>query len=88
MGVRELREHTGEVPRLVREENAEYVVTHQGKPITVIMPVVSEAVEGAMVEAAEPTLWAGGRLTSASSAGSRSNPPQLPQRSQVRGPLR
>jgi len=58
IGVRELREHTSEVLRQVREENAEYVITHQGRPVALIMPVNPEAVEDAMVEASKANLVA------------------------------
>jgi prevent-host-death family protein len=59
IGVRELREHTSEVLRQVREENAEYVITHQGRPVALIMPVNPEAVEDAMVEASKANLMGG-----------------------------
>jgi prevent-host-death family protein len=59
IGVRELREHTSEVLRQVREENAEYVITHQGRPVALIMPVNPEAVEEAMVEASKANLVGG-----------------------------
>ncbi len=59
IGVRELREHTSEVLRQVREEHAEYVVTHQGRPVALIMPVNPEAVEQAMVEASRANLIGG-----------------------------
>jgi prevent-host-death family protein len=60
IGVRELREHTSEVLRQVREENAEYVITHQGRPVALIMPVNPDAVEDAMVEASKANLVGGG----------------------------
>ena len=59
IGVRELREHTSEVLRQVREENAEYVITHQGRPVALIMPVNPDAVEDAMVEASKANLVGG-----------------------------
>ena len=51
IGVRELREQTSEVLRQVREARAEYIITYQGKPIALLLPVQTEAVEKAMVEA-------------------------------------
>lgn len=51
IGVRELREQTAEVLRRVREDKAEYVITHQGRPIAMLLPVDAEAVEAAIVEA-------------------------------------
>ncbi len=51
IGVRELREKTSEVIRRVREERAEYVVTYQGHPIAVILPLDVERAEREMAEA-------------------------------------
>ncbi len=50
IGVRELREKTAEVLRELRERRAEYVITYQGRPVAVLLPVDSESVEAAMVE--------------------------------------
>jgi len=47
------------VLRQVREENAEYVITHQGRPVALIMPVNPDAVEDAMVEASKANLVGG-----------------------------
>jgi prevent-host-death family protein len=51
IGVRELREQTSEVIRRVREEQAEYVVTHQGRPVAVILPLDTAEAEVEMVRA-------------------------------------
>lgn len=51
IGVRDLREQTSEVIRQVREEGAEYVVTYQGRPVAIILPLDSERAEREMVEA-------------------------------------
>jgi prevent-host-death family protein len=51
IGVRELREKTTEVLRRVREEKAEYVVTNQGRPVALLLPVDADAVEKAMLQA-------------------------------------
>ncbi len=53
IGVRELREHTSEVIRRVREEGAEYVVTYQGRPVAVILPLDTERAETEMVQASK-----------------------------------
>ena len=50
IGVRELREQTSEVIRRVREEQAEYVVTYQGRPVAVILPVDIERAEAEIVK--------------------------------------
>jgi prevent-host-death family protein len=53
IGVRELREQTSEVIRRVREERAEYVVTYQGRPVAVILPLDTEQAEVEMVKASK-----------------------------------
>lgn len=50
IGVRELRQQTGEVLRAIREERAEYVVTYQGEPVAILLPLDAEAVEKAIIE--------------------------------------
>jgi prevent-host-death family protein len=59
IGVRELRERTSEVLRQVREEKTEYVITYQGRPIAVLMPVHAEMIEAAMVQAGKQSLTGG-----------------------------
>ena len=59
IGVRELRERTSEVLRRVREEGAEYVVTYQGRPIAMLLPVDAERIEAAMVQAGKQSLTGG-----------------------------
>lgn len=51
IGVRELREQTSEVIRRVREERAEFVVTFQGRPVAIILPLEPERAEAEMVAA-------------------------------------
>jgi prevent-host-death family protein len=48
IGVRELRQHTSEVIRRVREDGAEYVVTYQGRPVAVILPLDTQRAEKEM----------------------------------------
>ena len=60
IGVRELRERTSEVIRRMREERAEYVITHQGRPVAIILPLDTERAEAEMVQAsknAAPGSW-------------------------------
>lgn len=59
IGVRELREHTTEVLRHVREEKAEYVVTYQGRPVALLLPVNMETMEAAMIEAGKQSVVGG-----------------------------
>lgn len=51
IGVRELRERTAEVLRQVREEKAEYIITHQGHPMALLLPLNAKAAEAALLEA-------------------------------------
>ena len=51
IGVRELRERASEVIRRVREDRTEYVVTYQGRPVAVILPLDTERAEAEMVQA-------------------------------------
>jgi prevent-host-death family protein len=51
IGVRELREQTSEVIRQVREEQAEYVITYQGRPVAIILPLDTERAEAEMARA-------------------------------------
>jgi prevent-host-death family protein len=51
IGVRELRQQTSEVIRKVREERAEYVVTYQGRPVAIILPLDADQAEKEMVRA-------------------------------------
>lgn len=44
VGVRELREKTGEVLRRVREEKAEYIITCRGRLAALLLPIDAEAV--------------------------------------------
>jgi prevent-host-death family protein len=39
IGIRELKNQASEILRAVREEGAEYVITHRGKPVAVLLPV-------------------------------------------------
>ena len=50
IGVRQLREQTSEVIRRVREDRAAYVVTYQGRPVAIILPLDTERAEMEMVE--------------------------------------
>lgn len=60
IGVRELRERTSEVIRRVREDHAEYVVTYQGRPVAVILPLDTERAEQEMVQAGRKAVLSSG----------------------------
>ncbi|MBN1937808.1 MAG: type II toxin-antitoxin system Phd/YefM family antitoxin [Anaerolineae bacterium] len=51
IGVRELREQASELIRRVREEQAEYVITYQGRPVAVLLPLNAAQAEVEMVQA-------------------------------------
>lgn len=53
IGVRELREQTSEVIRRVRQDRAEYVVTYQGRPVAIILPLDAGRAEREMVQASK-----------------------------------
>jgi prevent-host-death family protein len=45
VGVRELKNKTSEILRAVREEGAEYIITYQGRPMAVLLPLDEEELE-------------------------------------------
>lgn len=45
VGVRELKNRTSEIVRAVRERGAQYIVTHQGRPVGVLLPVDETSLE-------------------------------------------
>ena len=51
IGVRELRQQASEVIRKVREERAEYVITYQGRPVAILLPLDAGQAEKEMVRA-------------------------------------
>jgi prevent-host-death family protein len=51
IGVRELRQQASEVIRRVREERAEYVITYQGRPVAILLPLDASQAEKEMVQA-------------------------------------
>jgi len=53
IGVRELRQQTSEVIRRVRQDRAEYVVTYQGRPVAIILPLDAGRAEKEMVQASK-----------------------------------
>jgi antitoxin (DNA-binding transcriptional repressor) of toxin-antitoxin stability system len=54
IGVRELREQTAQVLRDIQENKAEYIVTHQGRPIALLLPLDTQKVEAAILQTAKP----------------------------------
>jgi prevent-host-death family protein len=53
VGIRELKNRTSEIVRAVRERGARYIVTHQGRPVGLLLPVDEESLEAAVHYAAK-----------------------------------
>jgi len=45
IGLRELRDRASKILREVRENKSEYIITHHGQPIALLIPVDQEALE-------------------------------------------
>lgn len=45
VGVRELKNRTSEILRAVREEGVEYLITYQGRPVALLLPIDEEDLE-------------------------------------------
>lgn len=45
VGIRELRDRASEILRQVREQKSKYIITYQGRPIALLVPVDQEALE-------------------------------------------
>ena len=43
VGLRELRDRASKILREVREQKSEYVITHRGRPVALLIPVDQEA---------------------------------------------
>ncbi|MDX9952719.1 MAG: type II toxin-antitoxin system Phd/YefM family antitoxin [Anaerolineae bacterium] len=50
IGVRELRQQTSELLRKLKEEKAEYIITYQGQPVALLLPLDTEAVQQAIIQ--------------------------------------
>ncbi len=58
ISISELQAQTGQVIRRVRQEHAEYIVTYQGRPVAVILPLNIEQAKTAQTdENAAPDNW-------------------------------
>ena len=54
VGVRELKIHTSEILRKIREEQERYVITHRGRPVALLIPA-EEAAPASAVPTQEST---------------------------------
>ncbi|MDH7486336.1 MAG: type II toxin-antitoxin system Phd/YefM family antitoxin [Anaerolineae bacterium] len=59
IGVRELREQTAEVLRRLREGKVEYIITYQGRPVAVLLPLLEQQVEEAILQIGKQATAAG-----------------------------
>ena len=50
IGVRELRQQTSELLRKLKDEGAEYIITYQGQPVALLLPLDATAVEQAILQ--------------------------------------
>ena len=48
VGIRELKNRTSEIVRAVRERGAQYIVTHQGRPVGLLLPVDETSLDAAV----------------------------------------
>ena len=55
IGIRELKNQTSSIVRRVREEAAEYVITHHGQPVAVLRPFLAEDKKAAQKQKARET---------------------------------
>jgi prevent-host-death family protein len=53
VGIRELKNRTSEIVRAVRERGTRYIVTHQGRPVGLLLPVDEASLEAVVRPAAE-----------------------------------
>jgi prevent-host-death family protein len=45
IGIRDLKTHTSEIMRRVRDERTRYIITYRGRPIGVLLPLPEAEVE-------------------------------------------
>ncbi len=56
ISVRELHQRATKVLQRVRKEKARYIITYQGHPIALFLPVDPEAEEAAMIKASKQSV--------------------------------
>ena len=62
IGVRQLHQQTAEVLRKVREEKTEYIITYQGRPVAMLLPLTEQQVEEAILQAGRQLAASGWEL--------------------------
>ena len=63
IGIRELKAHTSDVVRAVREQRARYVITQRGKPAALIIPVDAALPENSLDDSWNKLLEIRGKLS-------------------------
>lgn len=50
IGIRELKTHTSEIMRQVRDEGARYIITYRGQPIGILLPLEATNLETRLLD--------------------------------------
>jgi len=58
VGVRELKNKTSEIIRAVREEKTKYIITYQGRPVGLLLPIDEEAPDEHLLQASKEAVEA------------------------------
>jgi prevent-host-death family protein len=56
IGIRELRQKTTEVLRRVQQDKQAYVITQQGRPVALLLPIDQEKIEAEIVRSARQSV--------------------------------
>ncbi len=56
VGIKELKTHTSEIVREVREQRVSYVITHRGKPAGLLIPF-EQSPEASLPKRSDDAIW-------------------------------
>ncbi len=56
IGIRELRQKTSEVLRRIQEEKQAYIITQQGRPVAMLVPLDQEKIEAEILRTARQSV--------------------------------
>ena len=62
IGIRELRQKTTEVLRRVQQEGEAYVITQQGRPVAMLLPLDQEKIEAEILRSARRSVADGWKV--------------------------
>jgi prevent-host-death family protein len=62
IGIRELRQKTAEVLRRVQEDGQTYVITQQGRPVALLLPLDQKKIEAEILRSALQSVSDGWRV--------------------------